>query len=131
MDLTRLLALPNVHWLGMRPMETVASYAAGFDVALMPWLDNEWIRSCNPIKMKEYLPLGLPTVSTDFPEVRRYDGLIDIASNGSDFVQLVRTVLEREDLEDDREGRRAAVAHDSWNARADALAKVLEKDDGK
>ncbi len=40
--------------------------------------------------MKEYLALGLPTVSTDFPEVHRYEGLIDIASDAADFVRKVR-----------------------------------------
>ncbi len=36
--------LPNVHWLGYRPYEEIPRYGSGFDVALMPWLDNEWIR---------------------------------------------------------------------------------------
>lgn len=130
MDLTRLLALPNVHWLGQRPVEAVAAYAAGFDVALMPWRENDWIRACNPIKMKEYLALGLPTVSTDFPEVHRYAGLIGVATDPSDFVRRVRAALE----EDPRAGmevrarRRAAVAQDSWDARAATLVEVLEKE---
>lgn len=132
MDLTRLLALPNVHWLGHRPIQSVPAYCAGFDVALMPWLDNEWIRACNPIKMKEYLALGLRTVSTDFPEVRRYEGLIGIASDGADFVRLVRAAVEGDpEPEQDRARRRAAVADDSWDARVETLLEVLEKDDGK
>ena len=58
-----LVALPNVHWLGMKPYDQVPAYGAGFDVAIMPWLSNDWIRFCNPIKTKEYLALGLPIVS--------------------------------------------------------------------
>ena len=67
-----LVSLPNVHWLGFRPYEQIPSYGAAFDVALMPWLRNEWIQHSNPIKLKEYLALGLPVVSTDFPEVHHY-----------------------------------------------------------
>lgn len=131
MDLSRLLGLPNVHWLGQRPVDTVASYAAGFDVALMPWRDNEWIHACNPIKMKEYLALGLPTVSTDFPEVHRYAGLIDIARDGADFVGLVRANLAQRATAEHSARRRAAVANDSWDARAATLSNLLEKDDRK
>ena len=46
----------------------IPAYGSGFDVALMPWLGNAWIEHSNPIKLKEYLALGLPVVSTDFPE---------------------------------------------------------------
>ena len=44
------------------------TFAAAFDVALMPWLMNEWIESSNPIKLREYLAIGFPIVSTWFPE---------------------------------------------------------------
>ena len=83
-----------MHWLGFRPYEEIPRYGAGFDVAIMPWRDNEWIRNCNPIKLKEYLALGLPVVSTDFPEVHRYASVVRIARSPEEFVQLVATTLD-------------------------------------
>ena len=38
-------------YLGPIPYEELPAYAARFDVGLMPWLDNDWIRSCNPLNM--------------------------------------------------------------------------------
>ncbi len=109
-----LTTLPNVTWLGFRPYEEIPSYGRGFDVALMPWLDNDWIRSCNPIKLKEYLALGLPIVSTDFPEVRHYESVIRVAHGHEDFVSLVRQTLE-DGGPATPEIRRAAVAGSSWD----------------
>ena len=82
-----IVDLPNVHWLGFRPYEEIPSYGAAFDVALMPWLRNDWIEQCNPIKMKEYLAIGLPVVSTDFPEVHFYSDTIAIAGDADHFVR--------------------------------------------
>ena len=58
-SMDELAAVPNVHWLGYQPYADIPSFGRGFDVAIMPWLDNEWIRFANPIKLKEYLALGL------------------------------------------------------------------------
>ena len=88
-----LHALPNVHFLGPKSHEEIPEYGRGFDVALMPWNDNEWIHHANPIKMKEYLALGLPVVSTDFPEVHRYSDLIRIAGDEAGFVAAVSSTL--------------------------------------
>jgi glycosyltransferase involved in cell wall biosynthesis len=118
----RFAELPNVHWLGFRPYEDIPRYGRGFDVAIMPWLDNDWIRSCNPIKLKEYLALGLPVVSTDFPEVRHYANVVRIARDADDFVRRVRATLE-EGGPGTPADRRHAVRHASWDARtADLLA---------
>ncbi|WP_211307832.1 glycosyltransferase [Geodermatophilus normandii] len=117
---------PNVHRLGRRPYEQIPRYGAGFDVALMPWLDNEWIARCNPIKMKEYLALGLPVVSTDFPEVRRYVDTVAVAAGPDDFVDLVRRAL-KDGGPADPARRRAAVQSDSWDARAADLITAAER----
>ncbi|MGY1649739.1 glycosyltransferase [Geodermatophilus sp. SYSU D01119] len=118
---------PTVHWLGRRSYEQIPAYGAGFDVALMPWQDNEWIARCNPIKMKEYLALGLPVVSTDFPEVRRYADTIAVATDRDDFVDLVRRTL-KDSGPGDPARRRAAVVADSWDTRAAELVAVAEGD---
>jgi glycosyltransferase involved in cell wall biosynthesis len=121
----RLEALPNVHWLGYRPYETIPAYGEGFDVALMPWLRNDWIEHSNPIKLKEYLALGLPVVSTDFPEVHHYDDVVAIAADTEDFVRLVGAALDG-GATGTEASRRARVADASWDRRAEALLALGE-----
>lgn len=125
-SMRRFEALPNVHWLGFRPYDEIPRYGSGFDVALMPWLQNEWIQSCNPIKLKEYLALGLPTVSIDFPEVRRYGGMISIAADADAFVAEIRGALFGHDPLSASD-RRAAVAGASWQERARDLVALAER----
>jgi len=124
-SMARLMTIPNVHLLGFRPYADIPAYGAGFDVAIMPWLHNDWIRHSNPIKLKEYLALGLAVVSTDFPEVRPYRHLVRVAEDADQFVALVRRTLEHGGLGSPEE-RRAAVAEASWSRRADELMSVCE-----
>ncbi len=116
---------PNVVWLGGRPYDDIPRYGAAFDVALMPWCNNEWIRYSNPIKMKEYLALGLPVVSTDFPEVRRYAEHIRIAATHQEFVEAIRATLADGGLSSPAR-RRAAVVDDTWDHRAAQLLALCE-----
>ncbi|UVS82403.1 glycosyltransferase [Actinokineospora sp. UTMC 2448] len=116
---------PNIHWLGFKPYAEIPAYGSGFDVAIMPWLDNDWITHANPIKLKEYLALGLATVSTDFPEVRHYADRITVVQGHDAFVKAVRDVLETGGLSTP-EGRRASVLSASWDSRARQLMDLAE-----
>jgi glycosyltransferase involved in cell wall biosynthesis len=124
-SMRRFESLPNVFWLGQRPYADIPCYGAGFDVALMPWLDNEWIAHSNPIKLKEYLALGLPVVSMRFPEGEHYRRWIRMADNADEFVKLVRTTLQEGGPATPVECR-AAVAERSWDRQARALLELCE-----
>lgn len=123
--LDELRALPNVHLLGARPYSTIPAYGSGFDVALMPWLDNDWIAACNPIKLKEYLALGLPVVTTWYPEVARYQHLLSVARGHEEFLDAVEQVLAGRRPASPEECR-AAVLDASWDSRAAALVSLVE-----
>jgi GT2 family glycosyltransferase/glycosyltransferase involved in cell wall biosynthesis len=116
-----LVALPNVHWLGHLPYERIPAFGRAFDVALMPWLDNEWIRFANPIKLKEYLALGLPVVTTEYPEIHHGDGSVSVAASHEDFIRLVKSALSDPG---DPVARRMSVLSASWRERARALTEV-------
>ncbi len=116
---------PNVHWFGPRSYEEIPRYGSGFDVGLMPYLRNEWIRNSNPIKMKEYLALGLPVVSTEVPEVARYTDWLFMADSPDDFLAKLRSALDG-GAPSTPEGRRAAVAPFSWDGRAAELVRIAE-----
>jgi GT2 family glycosyltransferase/glycosyltransferase involved in cell wall biosynthesis len=124
-----LLGLPNVTWVPRRPYELIPAFGRSFDVALMPWLRNEWVRCCNPIKLKEYLALGLPVVSVDFPEVQHYADVIRVARDSTDFVDLVRRTLEDGGPASPAD-RRAAVLGSSWDAVASRLAGTCDAVNG-
>jgi glycosyltransferase involved in cell wall biosynthesis len=124
-SMERFEPLPNVHWLGFRPYEEIPAYGAAFDVALMPWLRNDWIRYSNPIKLKEYLALGLPVVSTDFPEVHHYADVIAIARDEDSFVELVRAALDGRGVGTEA-SRRARVDGATWDRRAEELIGLGE-----
>jgi glycosyltransferase involved in cell wall biosynthesis len=124
-DMDPIEAIPNVRWIGPRPYADIPAYGSCFDVAIMPWLDNDWIRYANPIKLKEYLALGLPVVSTDFPEVRRYRANVRIAQTADDFIDAVRLTLADGGL-GTPDDRRAAVLESTWDSRVELLRTISE-----
>ncbi|MGH3694122.1 MAG: glycosyltransferase [Pseudonocardiaceae bacterium] len=114
---------PNVHRLGFRPYDEIPGLGSGFDVAIMPWVHNDWIRMCNPIKLKEYLALGLPVVTTYYPEVEAYRDVVRIARSAEEFVSVVRQTLS-DGGPADPERRRAAVLDASWDRIAARLIEI-------
>jgi glycosyltransferase involved in cell wall biosynthesis len=122
----RFQDLPNVHWLGQRPYEDIPRYGSAFDVAVMPWLQNDWIAHANPIKLKEYLALGLPVVSTAFPEAEWYRAWIEIARSADEFVALVRESLNGGGRSTPAE-RRRAVEGCTWTRQAELLMTLCDE----
>ena len=122
-SMERFAKFPNVHWLGFQPYEKMPGYGSTFDVALMPWLDNDWIRHSNPIKLKEYLALGLPVVTIDFPEAQHYADHLAIARGAEDFISEVRRLLSSPPNPD---SQRAAVLTQTWTHRTALLIDLCE-----
>ncbi|MEV0676260.1 glycosyltransferase [Actinosynnema sp. NPDC050436] len=116
---------PNVHWLGFRPYDSIPAYGSAFDVAIMPWQDNNWIKHSNPIKLKEYLALGLPVVSTDFAELATYTDRVRATTGHAEFVDAVRRTLSEGGLRP-ASALRASVTRFSWHSRAAELVALAE-----
>lgn len=114
--------LPNVRLLGQRPYAEVPGYMAAADVLVMPWNRSEWIRACNPVKLKEYLAVGRPIVSTAFPELERYEGLVRVGETAEEFARHVREALAGSF--DPTPGRERVRAQ-TWTAKADAVLDAL------
>lgn len=118
--------LPNVHLLGRKPYADVARYMAAADVLLMPWNSGEWIQNCNPVKTKEYLATGRPVVSTPYPELEPYTDHVLVADNAEAFAAAIRHAIAFPDQAPNTAAeRRALVAVQTWDAKADNLLREL------
>jgi glycosyltransferase involved in cell wall biosynthesis len=121
-----LQGIKNIHLLGKKSYDEIPSYGAFFDVALIPYHKNEWIRYCNPIKLKEYLALGLMIVSTDYPEAHSYGDRIQIAADADEMVKDIRNCLAHPITPQGRQRLRESVADQTWDERTQRLADYVD-----
>lgn len=129
MDMESLIPEPNIHCLGLKPFESLPAYTRHFDVGLIPFNRNELTAHSNPLKLLEYLSGGLPVVSTDIPEVRKYCELVHIGCTVDEFVDLCANALQDNDLKS-RHNRSLAVQKHSWTERIDAVSQILKRATG-
>lgn len=114
--------LPNVRFLGRKPYDDVARYMAAMDVLIMPWNQSEWIKACNPIKLKEYLAVGRPVVTTDFPALDGWRDLVRTAPDAEKFAAEIQAALT---TEFDPEPARSRVSAETWDAKAQTIRDGL------
>lgn len=114
----------NVWMLGQKPYEQIPQYGKCFDVAIMPWQQNIWIEACNPIKLKEFLALGKPVVSTPFPELEKYQELVYQAKTPEEFASCIKRAIS-EDCTELVSKRRKEVEQASWDSKAELVMSEL------
>jgi glycosyltransferase involved in cell wall biosynthesis len=125
-DISDITSLPNVRYLGFKPYSDIPKFGANFDVGIMPWLQNDWIEYCNPVKLKEYLALGIPVVTTPIPQASEYPRLLNVANTPEGFVQAIRAAIAA-DNGHLRQLRKKAVENDSWQHKADEVLQLVSK----
>lgn len=123
-DCSTLMSKRNVWLLGQKPYEQIPHYGKCFDVAIMPWRQNRWIQACNPIKLKEYLALGKPIVSTSFPELKKYRDVVYEAKTPVEFAGQIEKALA-EDSPQKTAQRRKRVQDTTWDRKAELVLKEL------
>lgn len=114
----------NVWLLGQKPYEQIPHYGKCFDVAIMVWRRNRWIEGCNPIKLKEYLALGKPVVSTPFPQLQQYSDVVYQAATPAEFAARVKQALA-EDSPQRVVARRETIQDATWDAKAMLVLQEL------
>jgi len=123
-DAGRLRSMPNVFLPGRRPYEMLPAYCAAFEAGLLPFVQNEMVRSINPIKMYEYLAAGLPIVSTPLPEAERFAGPIRIRSTAAEFAAACDEVVNGP-FPVRRESISELVRKESWESKVEELSEIV------
>jgi glycosyltransferase involved in cell wall biosynthesis len=119
-DLPHLGKMANVHFLGYVPYAELPSIDANFSVGIMFRKMTEWIKACSPLKLKEYLALGLPVVSVPIEEVvSKYSHYVEIAHDGPSFLAAIENALNKSC----REIHRNFASQFSWVSVVDEISK--------
>jgi glycosyltransferase involved in cell wall biosynthesis len=121
-----LLRGPNIHVLGARPYIDLPAYVQAFDVGIIPYVDNEWMRAVDPLKLLEYLAAGVPVVSSPLPEVAKYADAVITAPLGADFAAAVMANLASSGSARGAQAQAIASGH-SWEHRAERFLEIVDE----
>jgi glycosyltransferase involved in cell wall biosynthesis len=140
-NVDRLMQMSNIHFIGPKNHEQLPAYIQHWNVALLPFKNNQQIKMCNPLKLREYLASGTPIVSTDFPALKPYKAHVMTVTNKQDIGQaiLMANANLTGDIKDNHTEhmtelkknsevvacRTHSVANESWYNRAQQVEKYL------
>ncbi|MCB9911180.1 MAG: glycosyltransferase [Planctomycetes bacterium] len=115
---------PRIHWQGSVDFDELPRFAAAADVLVMPYADSEATRNMQPLKLKEYLATGLPTVVTPLPANLFWSHAMDVVDTPQAFVARV---LERAQsgLPADQARAREALRAEGWDQKVRILEEAI------
>lgn len=127
---TKLKNLPNVYFTGRKSFIEARMYIREFAVAMVPYLQNEFNRHANPMKVYEYLAAGKPVVATPGPGLSVLKKYIRLAATPEAFNDEMLKALDENSVSD-IELRKSAAHEHSWGARVnvmlDSIFRILNE----
>jgi UDP-galactopyranose mutase len=129
LDPASLPQAPNLHYFGHRRYEALPAFLAGWDVALLPFAQNDATRFINPTKTLEYMAAGRPVVSTPVGDVARlYGSVVRFGDTPERFIAACDAALV--EPEGERSKRlaemRRIVAATSWEKTVREMRTIIE-----
>lgn len=114
----------NVYFLGLKAQSDLPAYLSHFQVGLIPFKVNKLTFGVNPLKVYEYLAMGVPVVSTFLPEVKSIPGVL-LGDSWQTFVEKVGLALQEKIKFDE-------INHwlkkNTWKSRVEKLINLISND---
>ena len=124
--LKHLEQIDNVHFLGEKKYDKLADYSYHFDVAIIPFKHGEIAKATSPVKLFEYMAMGLPTVCTrDLRECSGYDYVL-MSSNEKDFENNIKLAIKVKQDHNARLRLLEQAKQNTWAQRASDIHAFLD-----
>ncbi len=130
----QLRRIPNVHLLGPKPREQLGTYLAHCDAAWSPYTWSDFNQASNPLKIMEYLAIGLPVVANRFAALVSLQEHVSLVTEDGDWNQPLTDALAGKAgtthtaSTAQKKNRMAFAAENSWEKRAENLTAFLLKE---
>jgi glycosyltransferase involved in cell wall biosynthesis len=105
-----LSKLPNVYFLGHKPIEIACAYPQHFDVCLLPYKMNDYTKYIYPLKLHEYLAGGKPIVGSPIRSLLDFAHVIKMASTPEEWSEALAASLAPDAVSIDQIEKRRSIA---------------------
>jgi glycosyltransferase involved in cell wall biosynthesis len=119
-----LSVYPNVRFFKPVKPDEVPALLAGCSVGVIPYTCNEINKNIYPLKINEYLAVGVPVVMTPFAQLPEFSEMVDVAGDALSFAKCIVNQIETDSAEK-TEKRKTFAAANSWEKRASEFSDII------
>ncbi|MBK6266529.1 glycosyltransferase [Marivirga sp. S37H4] len=88
--LAKLNEYENIQFVDPKPIEQLPAYLQHSDCAIIPFRCNDLTKNIYPLKINEYLAMGIPVVSTIFSkDILGFNEVISLATQYDEFNEMI------------------------------------------
>jgi glycosyltransferase involved in cell wall biosynthesis len=101
-----------------------------FDIGIIPFHQNEFMKAVNPNKFYEYMGAGLPVVSTDIGDLKtKYGEFVRIARTNNEFLSHLDYLYSLSSEEKERMKNKTLTyfRNHTWESKAKYFVQLLEQ----
>lgn len=115
----------NCVFLGLKPQAELPPYLAHADLAFVPWVTDAVTQATSPLKVYEFVAMGLPVVA---PRLDTLEGIPGVsgARGRPEFLELLARADRAATDPETREAMRRFAGASSWTHRVDVLLGLVE-----
>lgn len=117
---------PNVRFLPPVKPHEVPDLLKQCDVGLIPYLCTEYTKNIYPLKINEYLSVGVPVVLTSFADLAEFKDVANFTKSKEEFCNAIKLEIESDNL-DKILSRIEYAKTTSWEHRALDFDNILNE----
>ncbi len=125
-EIERLIQLPNIQYLKAVNYEEIPRTISHFDVGVLPFKLNQLTHAVRPLKVLEYLAMGMPVVAVPLDEIKDWPGVL-LADSPDDFAQQLDRALDQKGVFSTDKDVREFIAAADWSNTVSALLERLQE----
>lgn len=121
-----VLDLNNVYFLGPRPSGILPKYIVNFDVCIIPYYGDEFLKYCFPTKFFEYLACGKPVVSAMIPALQDFAQCY-LAKTEAQYLEGLKWAINKKNDDSFIESCKSVASQNSWEMRIAGASAAIDR----
>ena len=118
--------IPNIIFLGEKPMSRVPHYINAFDICFNPQKINKITIGNYPRKIDEYLALGKPTIGTKTETMKIFEKYVYLCTHLDDYLNAIDTILHKTESTTIKQDRINFAKSHSWENSVAAIVSHID-----
>ena len=127
-NINKLKKYSNIHFIGHVNHDKIPFYLKSFNIAIIPYLKNEFTESVYSFKLNEYLSMGLPVVTTNLNEFKIFEKKYQNTVYVSDSFKQFKNYLNKDLFfySKYKYDRIKVAKENSWSNRFKSISTIFD-----